>query len=284
VAVKRPLVSAPEVLAACDAALALTRPGVVPVAAFDADHTLWHADVGDLAWHALLDGRLIRKEAAPAIAAELALVSTPSSGEVHEDARRLYALYKEDRGVSELSIVRAMTVCYAGWTVAEVRELARRLSKEVLSRARYEGVVEIARGLKERGLRVVVVSGSPTWLVAEGVRGVLPVDADADVFGAEVEIAAGVLGTTMRDPVTFFEGKVESLKALLPGKRPSFAFGDSKGDVPLLHHAGRAAFAVNPRPALRKLAEEHEGFHVFAPARTVGGELVRAPGTDRVIE
>ena len=175
-----------------------------------------------------------------------------------------------------------MTVCYAGWSVGEVRELARKLSREVLSRARYEGVLEIAQGLKERGLRVVVVSGSPTWLVAEGVRGVLPLDADANVFGAEVEVTGGLLRTKMRDPVTFFEGKVESLKALLPGKRPSFAFGDSKGDVPLLHHAGRAAFAVNPRPALRKLALEHEGFHMFLPARTVGGEPVRAPGTDRV--
>ncbi len=36
--------------------------------------------------------------------------------------------------------------------------------------------------------------------------------------------------------------------------------------------------------ALRKLALEHERFHVFDPPRTVSGEPVRAPGTDRVIE
>ncbi len=177
-----------------------------------------------------------------------------------------------------------MTVCYAGWSEEELRALARRLRRETLEGAIYEGVVEIARGLKERGLRVVVVSGSPTWLVAEGVRGILPLDPEEDVFGTLVEVTGGVLGARMRDPVTFFEGKVEALRQHFPGARPSFAFGDSKGDVPLLHHAARIAFAVNPRPQLRKLADELAGFRIFAPSRTVSGTPVRAPGTDRVIE
>jgi HAD superfamily phosphoserine phosphatase-like hydrolase len=177
-----------------------------------------------------------------------------------------------------------MTVCYAGWTEDEVATLAKRLARDVLSRQRYEGVAEIARGLKERGLRVVVVSGSPAWFVREGVRGVLPVDPEQDVFGTGVNIERGVLGTEMKDPVTFFEGKVKKLEKEFPGKRVSFSFGDSKGDVPLLHHAARRAFAVNPRPMLRRLALEHEKFSVFDPPRTVSGEPVRAPGTDRVIE
>lgn len=282
---KKPLTTASAVLAACDEALgrAPAHPDAAPLVAFDADHTLWHADVGDVAWHGIVDGGLIRPPARDALAAELTLAGARSSGDVHADARRLYALYKEDR-VSEMSIVRAMTVCYAGWSVDELREYARKVALEALSHAWYEGVVEIATGLKERGFHVVVVSGSPTWLVAEGVRGVMPLDADKDVYGAEVTVAAGVLGATMREPVTFFEGKVDALTLHLPGRRPSFAFGDSKGDVPLLHHAGRLAFAVNPRPHLRKIADEHDRFCVFAPSRTVGGTAVRAPGTDRVIE
>jgi HAD superfamily phosphoserine phosphatase-like hydrolase len=277
------LSSAQDVLAACDEALGKGPRDAAPVAAFDADHTLWHADVGDLGCNLALETRTMKPAAQGAIAAELALAGAKSSGEVHEDARRLYDLYKHDK-VSEISIVRAMTVCYAGWSEDELRDLARRLRRDVLERSFYEGVVEIARGLKERGLRVVVVSGSPTWLVAEGVRGVLPLDPEKDVFGTLVEVKGGVLGPTMRDPVTFFEGKVDALRQQFPGARPSFAFGDSKGDVPLLHHAARIAFAVNPRPQLRKLAEEMAGFRIFAPSRTVGGTVVRAPGTDRVIE
>ncbi len=239
--------------------------------------------MGDLAWHGVVDGGLIEPAASEAMAAEVRLAGGTPTGEVHADARLLYALYKEDR-VTEMSIVRAMTVCYAGWTVEELTRYARTIAREELAGAWYEGVVEIAQGLKSRGFRVVVVSGSPTWLVAEGVRGVMPLDPEKDVFGAEVTVSKGVLGATMVEPVTFFEGKVDALVQKIPGQRPSFAFGDSKGDVPLLHHAGRLAFAVNPRPQLRKIADEHERFEIFAPARTVGGHAVRAPGTDRIIE
>ena len=249
---KPSLTTAAEVLAACERARIAVD--CVPVVAFDADHTLWNADIGDLGWHAVVNDRLIRRGAGPALRAEVVTAGGSPTGDVHADARQLYDLYKQDR-VSELAIVRAMTVCYAGWSVEELRALARRLARDVLAGARYEGV-----------------------------RGVFPLDADRDVLGAEVHIERGVLGAEMREPVTFFEGKVEALKILLPGKRPSFAFGDSKGDVPLLHHAARAAFAVNPRPQLRKLATERDGFYVFDPPRTVGGAVVRAPGTDRVIE
>ncbi len=280
--------TADEVLAACDRALAASAPAeALPLAAFDADHTLWNADAGDLAWHAALGARSFRAPAREALAGELALAGARSSGDVHEDARALYALYKQDR-VSEISIVRAMTACYAGWTVDELRALGQRIAREHLDPARYEGMAEVVAGLRERGLRVVVVSGSPTWLVAEGVRGRLPVDADEDVLGAEVEVAGdgsgtSVLASTMREPITFFEGKVAALAARFPG-RASFAFGDSGGDVPLLESAARLAFAVHPRPALRKLAGERARFRIFAPARTVSGTPVRAPGTDRVIE
>ncbi|MEZ0228088.1 MAG: HAD family hydrolase [Planctomycetota bacterium] len=282
---KKVLATARDVLAACDEALARApaHADAARLVAFDADHTLWHADVGDLAWHVALAAGSFKPAAREAMAVELRLAGGTPSGDVHADARSLYALYKEDR-VTEMSIVRAMTVCYAGWTEDEVRALGARLKREVLGAALYEGVVEIAQGLKDRGFRVVVVSGSPTWLVAEGVRGVLPLDPEKDVFGAEVLVAKGVLGATMREPITFFEGKVDALVQRIPGQRPSFAFGDSKGDLLLLHHAGRLAFAVNPRPQLRKVADEHERFLIFTPSRTVGGHVVRAPGTDRIIE
>src|SRR5262249_29177585 len=132
---------------------------------------------------------------------------------------------------SEDAIVRVMTVCYASWTQDEVVALAKRLARDVLSKARYEGIAEIAKGLKDRGLRVVVVSGSPTWLVREGVRGVLPLDPEVDVFGTGVALERGVLSAQMTDPVTFFEGKVKKLELEFPGKKTSFSFGDSKDDV-----------------------------------------------------
>src|SRR5688572_8045364 len=112
---KKVLATARDVLAACDEALARTpaHADAARLVAFDADHTLWHADVGDLAWHAALDARGFKPAAGDAMAVELHLAGGAPSGDVHADARSLYALYKEDR-VTEMSIVRAMTVCYAG--------------------------------------------------------------------------------------------------------------------------------------------------------------------------
>jgi len=280
---KEALARAEQVLAACDAVLAAGADrSTVPVAAFDADHTIWKADVGDLAWHAALESRRLTALAGEALARELELAGAKPSGDPHADARAIYSLYKEDR-VAEDSIVRAMTVCYAGWRVEEVRALGREIARSVLDGARYEGMLEIVRGLVQRGIRVVIVSGSPVWLVSEGVRGVLPIDPDRDVFGAEAEVREGTVGTRMLEPMAFFHGKVAVLDQAFSKRPPLFAFGDSLWDEPLLRHAAKLGFAVNPRPRLRKVAEENERIRVFEPSRTVSGELVSPHGTDRVI-
>src|SRR5262249_37110832 len=121
-------------------------------------------------------------EVAPVMARELERAGGRPSGDVHEDARALYDLYKQDR-VEETAIVSAITFCYAGGSAAELRALGRRIVDERLAGARYDGIEPVARGLVERGLSLVVVSGSPKLLVEEGVRGWLPLVPERDVIG-----------------------------------------------------------------------------------------------------
>jgi phosphoserine phosphatase len=251
-------------------------------AAFDADHTLWHADLGDLAFNVGLTEKLFRREAAEPMARAVEKFGGQATGDVHRDAAALYALYKRDK-VDETTIVIAMTFCWAGYAEDELRGLARRLVEEEIAPARYEGIDRVARALVERGLALLVVTGSPKLLVEEGVRGWLELEPGRDVLGIQLETVSGRLGTSVREPVTYHEGKVRAVLARTSGAPPAVAFGDSKGDVPLLESATAARVAVHPRPTMRRAAREG-GWLVFAPPRTVGGHAARAPGVDRVIE
>ena len=76
------------------------------------------------------------------LAAELRLAGSGSTGDVHDDARLLYALYKDDR-VSELSIVRAMTVCYAGWSVERLARMLPDVRLRLPLRSKFAAYVNM---------------------------------------------------------------------------------------------------------------------------------------------
>src|SRR5258705_3125465 len=70
---------------------------VAPVVAFDADSTLWLSDVANRLWDYLLTGRLLRPEAAGAVAAALASQGEEPNGDPHADMARLFELYSDGR-------------------------------------------------------------------------------------------------------------------------------------------------------------------------------------------
>src|SRR5262249_34255797 len=150
----------------------------------------------DLAFNVGLAEKLFRREAAEPMARAVEKFGGRATGEGHRDAEALYALYKRDL-VDETTIVTAMTFCLAGYAEDELRALARRLVEQEIASARYEGIDRIARSLVERGLALLVVTGSPKLLVEEAVRGWLPLEPARDVLGIQLETSKGRLGTSV---------------------------------------------------------------------------------------
>jgi phosphoserine phosphatase len=265
-----------ELLAAIDA-LGPTPPGAW--AATDADGTLWHTDLADLAWHRALREGAMRPAAAPAMRRKLEAAGLQPSGEVHRDAELLYDAYKRNV-VDDWPLLDAMMTCYAGWTEAELRAWASRLAREEVALRAFDTTAAVLQGLRARGHRVAVVSGSPRLLVEEALAA-LGLEVDL-VVGVDATREADRIGDRLRPPVTWARGKVEALQ--LQDVAPRLAFGDTHGDLALLESAAALAVLVHPRPSLHAHASLHPGrWAHFAPRRTAGGDEVHPPVIDRVI-
>ncbi len=269
-----------------------TRPwaedGVAPYAFFDADHTLWSADLADVAVRRALAERRLKPEAQAALAPYLEAAGLKPSGEVHADYQALFARYM-DGGVGELAIVEAMVLCFAGWLPAELVELGSEVMRDSVDALIYEGVDRLHETLRGAGLKIRVVSGTAQWLVEAGAArlGVEP----RHVFGVRAAVEDGVLVGRMATPISYRTGKSEAMDGFVPkaadgrSARVALALGDSLGDESMFERAA-ARVPVNPRPSLRAhVAADAEParWRVWMPSRTRDGAPVHAITTDRIV-
>ena len=257
------------------------HPSFAKAAVFDADHTLWAGDLGDDAFLIALADKRFRPEAQPMFTQILARANEAPSGDVHEDAARIHALYKEGK-VSQHDIITLELVCFAGWSPDEVRALAREVLKNGLAERFHSEAEPLVREFEKQGYSLHVVSGSAHWLVQAAVEG-LGIRAD-HVLGARVQLQADRLSSTLSEPLTFWEGKLHAIESWLGDKNPKVVFGDSAGDLAMLV-AAQLPVAVNPRPGLvRALDEQRPGsWRKLLPRSTVGGHAVTPHDTDRII-
>ncbi len=216
------------------------------LAAFDADGTLWHGDVGE----ALLL-RLIR---------EKRLLSPPAGDVFAEYARRVEIDPRDGFAFA----ARLM----AGLPLSLVRALSERVFEEEFDRALFPKVERILRRLLARGWEVFVVSASNRWSVEPGARRLgLPLER---IVGVELDVEDGLLGSKPLQVPTL-EGKPDLLRARA-GRDPDLAFGNSMLDAPLLSRA-KLSVAVLPVGGETMLGREaaRRGWLRLFVERPVGG-------------
>jgi phosphoserine phosphatase len=251
--------------------------------ATDADGTLWAADVAELAWDTLMRERGMRPAAGPPLAKLVEDAGEDSRGDPHEDGARVYDMFMEGK-VGDGPILRAMALCFSGYTQQEATAFAARVAREEVAPRVYESTRPLLRGLLERGHRLLVVSGSPTFVV-EGAVAMLDLPAPVPVFGVTLAREEGRLAPRLIPPITWNAGKVEAIQPTLGDAPLAVAFGDSDGDRQLLEHTVALRVLVHPRPALLRLAHaDPQGpWATLAPQRTEGGDLVVPPTGDLVM-
>lgn len=164
----------------------------------------------------------------------------------------LFAAEQVDRGTFNDLLFRS----YQGISEDRLLDLADEAFDSVMRPALFKGALDLVARAKQAGHRVVLLSGSPDFLLQRMAR---LCDAD-DVIGNRLQIKDGRATGKLLPPIVAGPEKARIIKE--HAKKHGFeldecaAYSDSMSDVPMLSVVGRPA-AVNPDFRLRMLAKTH---------------------------
>lgn len=204
--------------------------GANPIAAFDADGTLWSNDLGELYFEYLVSNNYLK--------------------DLPENPFEHY-LYLKNEVKPETAYLWLAQVC-KGVPQSKMREWSAICAKDAVGNTIFEGQKELVNYLQEKGVQVYVVTASIKWAV-EGGAALLNIPKD-NVIGVTVKIDDNDRLTDIQDgPVTFQKGKVTALLEKTNNKVPFFAAGNTMGDLHLINSASHVKVCVNSAPKESKL-------------------------------
>ncbi|MNJ93471.1 haloacid dehalogenase-like hydrolase [compost metagenome] len=190
-----------------------------PVAAFDADGTLWDTDLGETFFHYQIDNKL---------------VSLP------KDPWNHYQEMKQ-RNPQEAYLWLAQ-IC-KGQTLETVHNWAKSSLKAHHPVPVFSEQQKLIELLLSRGVKIYIITASVKWAVEPGTSFYgLSYD---NVIGVETEVVNGVVSDKQKGFISYKEGKVEALLARTGGKAPFLASGNTMGDFQLLQSATHLGLAVS---------------------------------------
>lgn len=192
--------------------------GANPIAAFDADGTLWDTDIGENFFKHQAENKLV---------------------DLPEDP---WAFYEEWHERDPIPAYLWLAQINKDRRISEVRSWAAAALERYDSVPVFPHMRELVMFLKELGVKVYIVTASVKWAVEPAARlvGLEP----EDVIGITTKIdSEGVVQEEQDGPVTWREGKVEGLLQATKNKAPFFAAGNTTGDVFLLESATHLALA-----------------------------------------
>ena len=173
-----------------------------------------------------------------------------------EGIAKLPAFFLADR-VSRTMFNEQLYAGYAGIYQDRLLSLAGEHFEEILRPNIFQGAYRLVQRAKEKGLRLVVVSGSLDIFVEPLARH-LGFD---EVIANRLEMRDGVATGRLVKPVVAAAAKSRLIhdyaRALNIDLIESYAYSDSYSDYPMLAMVGKPA-AVNPDRALRRAARELE--------------------------
>lgn len=189
------------------------------VAAFDADGTLWDADLGENFFQYQIDHKLV---------------------ELPQNAFDFYLSMKE-KDPREAFLWLAQI--NKNQKIEKVREWAKLAFQSIQPNPIFTEQQKLVQLLMNNGVDVYIVTASIKWAVEPGAQA-LGVSA-SHVIGVQTEIQDGVVTDKGIFPITYREGKVEALLQRSGGISPFLSSGNSMGDFELLKAATHTRLAVS---------------------------------------
>jgi phosphoserine phosphatase len=210
------------------------------IATFDCDGTLWSGDAGEgfFSWE---------------------LAQGVVSDDIVRWARPRYADYRAGN-VPEEVMCGEMVTMHRGLRESDILAAARRYFDNHFVDHIFPEMQELIARLQKQGCDVWAVSSTNEWVIRVAMRH-FGIHEDR-VIAAAVEIENGII-TDRLIQVPSGPGKPQAIQNVIK-RAPDAAFGNSIWDADMLRLA-RHAFAVNPNPNLKSIAED-SGWWVHQPA------------------
>lgn len=211
-----------------------------PIAAFDADGTLWNTDLGEGFFQ-----YEIREKLLPGL---------PTDPWGH---------YRKWKGSGDPRPAYLwLAQIHKGLPLATVRAWAAQHVKSLSPMPIFEEQKQLIAHLIKRGVRVYVVTASIKWSVEPGAA-LLGIPQD-QVLGVQTQVIDQTIGDLQKDFITYREGKIQQLLLQTAGVAPFLCSGNSTGDLNLLESATRIKLAVRSAPKGHELFDVESKLHDFA--------------------
>jgi HAD superfamily hydrolase (TIGR01490 family) len=155
------------------------------------------------------------------------------------------------------SWARDMAWLFRGFSVEEGEELFRWLIEKRVRPYLRTDIIEILRDHQSKDHVVALVSGSPQQ-VLDSIAADLGIEY---ALGTSLEVKDGRYTGSMTGPLSMGAGKITAVEDWAAEKNldidwsESFAYGDGRGDIPLLEKVGHPV-AVYPDEVLKAVAQE----------------------------
>lgn len=205
---------------ALESALREAKSGEPPVAAFDADGTLWDTDLGEAFFRYQIENSGLKT--------------------LPPDPWKHYCTWKESGDPRPAYLWLAQIS--KGQTLKQVREWAEQAVVAISPLPIFPDQKKWISMLIENKVKIFIVTASVKWAVEPGALR-LGLTAN-DVLGVEVAVNNGILGEEAAGYMTYKEGKPAALLDILKGRKPFFCAGNSTGDTALLDIATKVPLAL----------------------------------------
>lgn len=209
-----------------------------PIAAFDADGTLWDIDLGETFFHYQIDNKLV---------------------DLPKDAWNHYETMKAaDPKKAYLWLAQ---IC-KGQTLEQVHLWAREGVSAAAPIPVFMEQKKLIDLFLKKGVRIYIVTASVKWAVEPGAE-MLGLKKE-NVIGIETLVENGIVTDRQKGLITYREGKVSALLEQTGGKKPFFASGNTMGDYQLLQSATHLSLAVSAASRDDKLFKTEQELQDYA--------------------
>ncbi len=184
-----------------------------PVAAFDADGTLWDSDLGENFFQYKIDRNLVKLP--------------PHPWEHYNE------LKKKNMDPREAYLWLGQ-IC-AGQKIETIKNWAQEAFKVIQPSPIFEDQQKLIKIFQQHGVKIYIVTASIKWAVEPGAEA-LGLTHD-QVIGIETIVEKGVVTDKQKGLITYREGKVQGLLEHTGQKKAFFVSGNTEGDLALLESA-----------------------------------------------
>lgn len=190
-----------------------------PIAAFDADGTLWDIDLGETFFHYQIDNKLV------------------------DLPKNAFHIYENMKAQSPTEAYLWLAQVCKGQSLEQVHAWAKAAVQEQAPLPIFMEQKKLIELFQSRGVKVYIITASVKWAVEPGAE-LLGLTKDS-VIGVETEVTNGLITDLQKGVITYRQGKVEALLAHTHGKKPFFCSGNTMGDFQLLQAATHLSLAVS---------------------------------------